>query len=67
LPAENIDTKKVVRLAKNVELWKVGGKRPKTLAITGFYPFESYIEEWDRTVCKLCFLRLGFCLKRNKG
>jgi len=54
LPAKNINIEKMIRVAKNVVLGKVGREESKILAIAGFDPLKGYIEEEDRFVDKLC-------------
>ena len=54
LPAQNVDAEKILRVAKNAVLGKVGREGAETLAIARFDPLEGYIKERNRTVDKLC-------------
>jgi hypothetical protein len=44
---------KIIRVAKNIVLGKVGRERSETLAIARFDFFKGYIEERNRFVNKL--------------
>jgi hypothetical protein len=50
----NVNAEKIIRVAKNAVLGKVGREGSETLAIARFDPLEGYIEERNRTVNKLC-------------
>jgi hypothetical protein len=54
LPAKNVNAEKIIRVAKNAALGKVGREGSETLAIARFNPLEGYIEERNRTVNKFC-------------
>jgi hypothetical protein len=54
LPAKNVNMEKIIRVAKNVVLGKVGREGSETLAIARFNPPEDYIKEGNRFVDKLC-------------
>ena len=67
LPAKNVNAEKVIRVAKNAMLGKVGREGAETLAIARFDPLEGYIEERNRIVNKLYWLWLGVGLKVDEG
>jgi hypothetical protein len=54
LSAKNVNTEKIISVAKNAVLGKVSRERLETLAIARFDLLESYIKERNRTVNKLC-------------
>jgi len=54
LPAKNVNAEKIISVAKNAVLGKVGREGSETLAIARFDPLKSYIKERNRTVNKLC-------------
>jgi len=54
LPAKNVNAEKIIYIAKNTILGKVGREGAKILTIARFDLFKGYIEERNRIINKLC-------------